>query len=287
MTSVTEPRKRARLTGKDNYGTWSVSTEMALKRLKAWKIINGVQPVTPDFYDDNVAAQDIACREWLLETFEEEGVTPQKVAANRKKFRKHLANEYELWEELNGIALSEIYDSCSQSIQLLIGKKKNATDVWKQLESSFAVSGFASVEQDILKIQDLNYSSCKSLQDFINQLTTAKERLEAQSVHLPQSYYVVQLLRGLGRPFQSWAREVRYKDLDALDFDSLCTETFSEEQSIKRNEIESNTNRGSALTAGKGKERETQDNKNQLDSGMNEGAFKDWKCPQYKINRHA
>jgi len=79
----------------------------------------------------------------------------------------------------------------------LIGKKKDAIDVWKQLESSFAVSGFASVEQDILKINELDYSSCKSLQNFINQLTTAKERLEAQSVYLPQSYYVIQLLRGL------------------------------------------------------------------------------------------
>jgi len=47
-TTITESHKRARLTGKDNYGTWSVSTEMALKKLKAWKIINGVTPVTPD-----------------------------------------------------------------------------------------------------------------------------------------------------------------------------------------------------------------------------------------------
>lgn len=137
-----------------------------------------------------------------VETLEEDEVIIQKVTSNRKKF-KYLTDEYELWEELNGIALSEIYDSCTQSIQLLIGKKRNATDVWKQLKSSFAVSGFASVEQDILKIHDLNYSGYMSLQDFINQLTTAKERLEAQCVHFPQSYYVVQLLRGLGQPFQS------------------------------------------------------------------------------------
>jgi len=226
--------------------------ETALKKLKAWKIINSVTQVKPDGYDDNPEALNAACREWLLETLEEDEVTTQKVTSNRKKFKKHLTDEYELWEELNGIALSEIYDSCTQSIQLLIGKK-NATDIWKQLKSSFAVSGFASVEQDILKIHDLDHSSCKSLQDFINQLTTAKEHLEAQAVYLPQSYYVVHLLRGLGQTFQSWAREVRHKDLDALDFDSLCTETFSEEQSIKRNEAQSNINRGSALTAGKGK----------------------------------
>ena len=59
---------------------------------------------------------------------------------------------------------------------------------------------------------------------------------------MPQSFYVVNLLRGLGRPFQSWAREVRHKDLNALDFDALCTETFNEEQSIKRNETEANIN---------------------------------------------
>lgn len=113
------------------------------------------------------------------------------------------------WDELNGIALSEIYDSCTQSIQLLIGKKKSAAEVWKQLESSFAVSGFASAEQQIPKIQELGYSSCKSLQDFVNQLTTTKERLEALSVSMPQSFHVVNLLRDLGRPLQSWATPPR------------------------------------------------------------------------------
>jgi hypothetical protein len=63
--------KRAKLTGKDNYGTWSVSTEMALKRLKAWKVIKDAAPVQPDFYDDNTETRDTACKDWLLETFEE------------------------------------------------------------------------------------------------------------------------------------------------------------------------------------------------------------------------
>jgi hypothetical protein len=48
---------------------------------------------------------------------------------------------------------------------------------------------------------------------------------------------------------------VRHKDLNALDFDSLCMETFNEEQSIERNEAQSNANRGSALTAGKGRDK--------------------------------
>jgi len=60
--------------------------------------------------------------------------------------------------------------------------------VWKQLESSFGVSGFVSVEQHILVIQELDYTGCKSLQDFINRLTTAKERLEALSVSMPKSF---------------------------------------------------------------------------------------------------
>ena len=255
----TTVRKRPKLTGKDNYGTWSVSTEMALNKLKAWKVIDGATPITPDSY--NTVALDAACKEWLLETLEEGEVTAQKVTSNRKRFKKHLNDEYEKWKELNGVALSEIYDSCAQSIQLLIGKKKSAAEVWKQLKSSYSVSGFASVEQQILKLQDLSYSTSKSLEDFINQLTTAKEHLEALSVHLPQAYYIVQLLRGLGRPFQPWAREIRHKDLNELDFDTLCAQTFNEEQSIKSNEMYSIINRGSALIAGKGKEKKPPANK--------------------------
>jgi hypothetical protein len=137
----------------------------------------------------------------------------QKVTSNRKKFKKHLTDEYELWEELNGTALSEIYESCTQSIQLLIGKKESATEVWKQLESSFAVSGFASVEQQILKLQELSYSSCKSLQDF-----TAKEHLEALSIQLPQAYYIVQLLRGPVRyAYEIHAREMHAREMHARE----------------------------------------------------------------------
>ena len=83
-------------------------------------------------------------------------------------------------------------------------EKKNATDVWKQLKSSFAVSGFASVEQDILKIHELHHSSCKSLQDFLNRLIIAKERLEAQSVHLPTVVLYGQLLRGSRPMVTDW-----------------------------------------------------------------------------------
>jgi hypothetical protein len=92
----------------------------------------------------------------LLKTSGEDEV-PKRLP--RKKFKKHLICEYGQWEELNGVALSEIYNSCVQSIQLLI-RKKSAAGVWKQLESSFAVSGFASVEQQILKLQELSYPSC-------------------------------------------------------------------------------------------------------------------------------
>jgi hypothetical protein len=281
-------QKRAKLTGKDNYGTWSTSTEMALMRRKAWKVITGVPPPTPEsFGDKDTEKLDAACREWLLETLEDNEVTSQKVTANRKKFKKHLAAEYEQWEELNGIALSEIYDSCTQSVQLLIGKKKNAAEVWKQLKNSFSVCGFASVEQHILTAQDLDYSGCKSLQEFINRLTTAKEHLEALSVFLPQSFYIVQLLRGLGQPFQSWAREVRHRNLDTLDFDDLCAETFAEEQSIKRSETQSNSNRGSAMSTQKDKNK-GKDSKKKNKSGQDSDQdFKYWKCRTHKTDDHS
>ena len=121
-------QKRAKLTGKDNYTTWSVSTKIALKQLKAWKVIDGQRPETPESFEDTELL-DTACKEWLLETLEDNEVTTQRVVSNRKKFKKHLTAENEQWEELNDIALGEIYDSCSQPIQLLIGKKNNAANI--------------------------------------------------------------------------------------------------------------------------------------------------------------
>jgi hypothetical protein len=88
------------------------------------RVINGEAPVAPDFYDDDPQALSAACKEWLLETGYEDDVSTQKITSNRKKFKKHLICEYEQWERLNGVALSEIYDSCAQSIQLSVGKKR-------------------------------------------------------------------------------------------------------------------------------------------------------------------
>ena len=48
---------------------------------------------------------------------------------------------------------------------------------------------------------------------------------------------------------------MRHLDLNTPDFDSLCAEVFNEEQFIKRNEVQSNINRGSALMTEKGKRR--------------------------------
>jgi hypothetical protein len=100
---------------------------MALNKLKAWRVINEEAPVKPDLYDD--ATLDAACKEWLLEMLEEEEVTGQKVISNRKKFKKHLAVEYREWQELNGITLSEIYNSCSHSVQILISENRIAAEV--------------------------------------------------------------------------------------------------------------------------------------------------------------
>jgi hypothetical protein len=44
-----------------------------LKKVKVWKVINGEAPVAPDAYDDDAATLSAACREWILETYEEEG----------------------------------------------------------------------------------------------------------------------------------------------------------------------------------------------------------------------
>lgn len=87
------------------------------------RVINGEAPVAPDC-DDDPQALSAACKEWLLETGDEDDVSTQKITSNRKKFKKHLICEYEQWERLNGVALSEIYDSCAQSIQLSVGRRR-------------------------------------------------------------------------------------------------------------------------------------------------------------------
>lgn len=56
----------------------SVSTKLAMKRLKAWKVINDARPIAPDFSTTDEAL-DVACKAWLLETLEEGEVTTQTI----------------------------------------------------------------------------------------------------------------------------------------------------------------------------------------------------------------
>jgi hypothetical protein len=62
---------------------------------KGAKVITGA----PDFYDDDLGALSAACKERLLETYEDHEVTTQKATANREKFKKNLSNEHEQWWE--------------------------------------------------------------------------------------------------------------------------------------------------------------------------------------------
>jgi hypothetical protein len=108
----------------------------------------------------------------------------------------------------------------------------------EQLQNSFAVSGFASVEQQVLKVQGLTCASCKSLQDFIIRPIIAKECLEDLSVPLPESYHIIQLLRGLGHLSKhGHAKYITRVSINSIS--PLCAEAPNEEQSIKRNEIQS------------------------------------------------
>jgi len=38
------------------------------------------------------------------------------------------------------------------------------------------ISGYAAVEQHVLVVQELSYASCKSLQDFVNQLKKGRKK---------------------------------------------------------------------------------------------------------------
>ena len=55
-------QKRAKLTGKDNYNIWSISTKIALLQLEAWKVIEGERPKTPESFEDTESL-DAACKE--------------------------------------------------------------------------------------------------------------------------------------------------------------------------------------------------------------------------------
>jgi hypothetical protein len=129
MYSTADNRpKQPILKGKDNWSTWSNGFSIYLRGKGTYDVIAKPPPLNPSPLEDTTAL----VKEYILdnEEIEEEKVTTQKVASNKRKVTKVLQKEYDEWDQRNNQTVSDIYYACSTSIQSLIGKYRSAKELW-------------------------------------------------------------------------------------------------------------------------------------------------------------
>lgn len=243
--------KQPLLTGKDNWSTWSNRFLIFLHRrgnaavLKKDPLSNPSEtPVTDDDIINYILEQ---------EEIEREKITPQKISANRRKLTKVLQAEFDAWEARNDQTVSDIYYGCSVNIQSLIGKQRNAKELWNFLEKSYSSSGMSTIDIELLKLEELSYSNMKSVQHLTSAIYKSRETIEGIGYPMPEVYFVHILLKGLGPSFSSLSRDIRNLDPTKIMLDDCVSLAYSEEISIKRND---DTTTASAMNACKGKEKQ-------------------------------
>ncbi|KAF7513561.1 hypothetical protein GJ744_008855 [Endocarpon pusillum] len=129
-TETPQRPKHALLTGKENWATWSKAFNIYLITKNNEDIISDNPiPLNPSALIGEIGNDHI--KEYILDTeeIEEDKITSQKIAANKKKVIKALQAKYDEWKKRNNETLGEIFYGCSTSIQSLIGNYRIAKEL--------------------------------------------------------------------------------------------------------------------------------------------------------------
>jgi gag-polypeptide of LTR copia-type len=200
--------KQAILNGKDNWATWSTGFLIYLSGKGTDDTITKPAPIDPSTVDDNVKTALI--RDWILdyEEIEEDKITPQKIASNKRKVTRILQEKYDEWNQRNKTTISDIYHACNSNVQSLIGKYSTASALWSFLEKAYSASGVAAIDSKLCKLRDLSYTNTKSAAHLISTIRKSKETLIALGAGFHDVFFVHVLLQGLGPSFSSLARDI-------------------------------------------------------------------------------
>ncbi|KAF7504566.1 hypothetical protein GJ744_002061 [Endocarpon pusillum] len=242
------------LTGKDNWSTWSKGFFMYLKGKELHDVLSDNPiPLNPSTLIGEIGNDHV--KEYILDTkeIEEDKITAQKISANKRKVRKALQAKFDEWQERNDEALSEIYYGCSTAIQGVIDNHTIAKQLWTYLEKSYSSAGMATIDSELLKLEDLSYANSKNVQHLVSTLNKSKETLTGLGFQTSESYWIHILLKGLGPSFSALARDIRQRDLNKLTFDDCAAQAYTEEMSVRQQDTSSTT--ASAMNVSKGKDK--------------------------------
>ncbi|KAF7507875.1 hypothetical protein GJ744_010039 [Endocarpon pusillum] len=237
-----------------------------------YDVISNSTPINPGACIGDLSNDHI--KEYILdnEEIEEANITAQTISSNRRKVTKALQAKFDEWQKRNDETVSEIYYGCSIAIQSLIGNYRLAKELWTFLEKSYSSIFMATIDDELLKLEDLSYANTKNVPHLASTINKAKETLTGLGYQFPEVYYVHILLKGLGTPYSSLARDIRQRDVKKLTLDDCIAQAFTEEMSIGRQDT-SQSITASAMKAGKGKDTQRTGQKNPQDKPTDRKLF--------------
>ncbi|KAF7514234.1 hypothetical protein GJ744_000004 [Endocarpon pusillum] len=171
------PKYPPLLTGKENWATWSKGFVTYLRGKDTYDLISDSSPIPinpsaiGELSNNNI-------KKYILdhEEIKEDKITPQKIAANKRKVTKALQKEYDEWQGSNYEIIAEIYFSCSVVIQSVIDKYTVAKELWTYLEKSYSSAGITTINSELLKQEDLSYTNIKNVQHLASTISKSKDK---------------------------------------------------------------------------------------------------------------
>jgi hypothetical protein len=107
-----------------------------------------------------------------------------------------------------------------------------------------------AINSELLKLKELSYTNIKSVQYLVSVINKSKEAISSLEYIFPNVYYVYIILKGLGTPFGSLIKDIRQRKTADITLEDYVTQAFTEEISVKRNDLSTQQHTASAIKTG-------------------------------------
>lgn len=209
------------LTGPGNWRMWSKEMKMHLNRLNLYFTLHE-HPADPDeLLPHELSASTY---EWLQETLTDPDmeITPLMIAERKFAHLAILRIEYDSFKAANALALSRILTKCSPAIREKIQHLNLANAIWAKLERMHHIATIGDVDSVLDELEHLGHRNNTLTDDeIIDKIEAAKGDLESWGVQIPDVYYAIAMLRGLGRNYCKARRGVSAMELGDFVWDEF------------------------------------------------------------------
>lgn len=195
MSSTVDLYRLPVLTGPDNYQSWSEAIQVHLLLRGVWRVVNGdyAQPIDR-VIESSTSTSSTSGASGSTSTATDDAQISQE------KLERRIRD----WNEYDDKARGIIYSTLPRAIRHEVINTQTSKGVWEDLKGRFDTVAVIQFFEGLQTAVNTRYENCKSIQDYLTQLTNALNKLSwslRKGESLAESIKIQFLLCNLG---ESW-----------------------------------------------------------------------------------